>query len=163
MHYRIENDAGAFDLDVDVSNGVDSSGIAFEAWWFTVIDAEAARSPAAGRGMIVRDPVNGSAHRREATAVRAAGLCLAADPSAGEALVCFRDDPAGYQGLFNLDPAAPDDRIPMTDADVRVILRHVPSEQPARMPATASARREATWTRPSSPSSASRTSRLSFE
>ena len=44
---------------------------------------------------------------------------LATDPNAIEALVCFRDDPAGYQGIFSLDPDAPDDRIPMSDADVR--------------------------------------------
>lgn len=163
MHYRIENDAGAFAVDAQVSNGVDASGHAFEAWWFTVVDANGATSPAPGHGLIVRDLVNGSAHRREATAVRAAGLCLAAEPAATEALVCFRDNPAGYQGLFSLDPQAPHVRVPMTDADVRTMLRHVPSQLPARGHSPAHARKEATWIRPSSPSSASRTSRLSFE
>ena len=161
MHYRIENDAGAFAVDAHVSNGVDATGCAFEAWWFSVVDA--GPSSAHGHGMIVRDHVNGSAHRREATAVRAVGLCLATDPNAIEALVCFRDDPAGYQGIFSLDPDAPDDRIPMSDADVRSILRHVPSLQSTRNPGTALVRKEATWIRPTSPSSASRTSRLSFE
>ncbi|MHB8794303.1 MAG: hypothetical protein ACYC90_02375 [Candidatus Nanopelagicales bacterium] len=163
MHYRIEIDTGVFAVDVAVSNGVDATGVAFEAWWFTVIDADRSLPPTPGRGLIVRDPVLGSAQKRDATAVRAAGLCLATDPDAGEALVWFRDDPAGYQGIFTLDHDTAGDRIPMTDADIRGLLHHGAPPTRARLDLTRPARKEATWIRPSSPSSASRTSRLSFE
>ena len=163
MHYRIENDAGVFAVDVAVSNGVDATGVAFEAWWFTVIAADPDLQPPAGYGLIVRDPVEGSAQVREDSAVRAAGLCLATDPAAGQALVCFRDDPTGYQGIVPLDADIPGDRIPMSDADIRLLLR--PDAPPPRplLDLTRPGWKEATWTRPSSPSSASRISRLSFE
>ena len=163
MHYRIVNDAGVFAVDVEVSNGVDRAGVAFEAWWFTVLDTEPARPGTPGRGLIVRDPVQGSAQEREDTAVRAAGLCLATDPNADQALVWFRDDPTGYQGMVTLDERAPAEHLPMTDADIRALLH--PAAPSFRTPRDLirPARKEATWTRPSSPSSLSRTSRLSFE
>jgi hypothetical protein len=163
MHYRIENDAGVFAVDVVVSNGVDQAGVAFEAWWFTVLDTERARAAPPGRGFIVRDPVRGSAQAREDTAVRAAGLCLATDPNADHALVCFRDDPTGYQGIAILDDRAPTEHLPMTDADIHALLH--PGAPPSRAPRdlTRAVRKEATWTRPSSPSSPSRISRPSFE
>jgi hypothetical protein len=163
MHYRIENDAGVFAVDVEVRNGVDQAGVAFEAWWFTVLDIEPARAATPGRGFMVRDPVQGSAQARQDTAVRAAGLCLATDPAADQALVCFRDDPTGYQGILTLDHDAPAQRIPLTDADIRRLLR--PGAPPPRplLDLARPGRKEATWTRPSSPSSPSRTSRLSFE
>ena len=163
MHYRIENDAGVFAVDVAVSNGVDAAGVAFEAWWFTVVDADPSLPTSSGHGLIVRDPVEGSAQAREDRAVRAAGLCLATDPAADQALVCFRDDPTSYQGILTLDHDAPAQRIPMTDADIRRLLH--PGAPPTRrlLDLTRPVRKEATWTRPSSPSSPSRTSRLSFE
>lgn len=163
MHYRIENDAGVFAVDVAVSNGVDATGVAFEAWWFTVIDADRSGKPSPGHGLIVRDPVEGGAQAREDRAVRAAGLCLATDPTADQALVCFRDDPTGYQGILTLDHDAPAVRIPITDADIRRLLQPgAPSPRPL-LALARPGRKEATWTRPSSPSSPSRTSRLSFE
>lgn len=163
MHYRIENDAGVFAVDVAISNGVDAAGVAFEAWRFTVIDADRSGQPSPGRGLIVRDPVEGSAQVREDTAVRAAGLCLATDPAAGQALVCFRDDPTGYQGILTLDHDITGDRIPMTDADIRGLLHPGAPRPRPLLHLTRPVRKEATWTRPSSPSSAFRTSRLSFE
>jgi hypothetical protein len=164
MHYVIDNDAGVFAVEVEVSNGIDATGVAYEAWWFSVPEAADTPQRGQGRGVIVRDPVRGSASDREDAAVRAAGLCLAADPSALEALVCFRDDPAGYQGMFSLDPQQPTSRIPMTDTDVRHLLGHIPPTRagqpwPSRGPLSPpESRREASWNRPASRYSSSRTS-----
>ncbi|MDI1288781.1 MAG: hypothetical protein PSX37_02365 [bacterium] len=161
MHYRISNEAGDFPVSVAVHNGVAESGFAFETWCFTVTGTTGSH---AGRVLVIHDTVAGSAKDREDVAVRAAGLCLAAAPTAGQALVCFRDDPDGYQGMVAMSADDPAIDIPMTDHDIRELLftGRAPAV-PEDGSALPRARKEATWTRPSSRSSSSGTSRISFE
>lgn len=162
MHYRIENEAGVFAVSVAIHNGVELSGVAFECWAFAV--AGPTTQSDTGRAMVIRDLVAGSAERREDVAVRAAGLCLAAEPTAGRALVWFRDDPNSYQGMVTFGDAGTGIDIPMTDREVRALLYPgTPLSTTADRHVHASVRKEAAWTRPSNRSFSSRTLPISFE